>query len=820
MKMPNLIRITLLNCCLLLSWSALCSHAQAAPGEVDLSFDPGSGVNGSVTAVRVQPDGKVIIAGAFTAVKGLLRTNLARLHADGSGDATFDAGARAEGLIAAVALQADGKLLVGGTFPHTWCDESGCVPDQATLVRRLNADGSSDSTFAEALTDYSFVPREHLSLVPLADGRILVGGDFNSIHGTMRAGIARLNADGTVDASFHAAPGLSGAVQGIVVQPDGKILISGNFVWAGSAPRTGITRLNASGSLDTTFDAGFVAVQPVDCAPPANCYEYTQVTALAVQPDGRVLAGVWKRLYQSDPGDLIVSDRYLVMRFNANGSSDPGFVFTDSARTRRVGGLIVQPDGRVLMRHGEFNTSRIARLHGNGSWDDSFQPGNTSGGANAAALQPDGKVIIGGTSVSVDAGNGQRLSRLNADGSRDTTFNPGKGLESAVPQIALQPDGKVLLGGPLVVGDPYFGPVSDVPAFVNGTNRHGRARLNGDGSLDGGFITSPFHPPLEARYHTGDCLGDPRFGCLHGFTSSALLVQADGKVLLAGTFITTIYGDELFYQTHHSFLGRFTATGGLETEFNLPDVYISTMAQQPDGKIVIGGNLTFSGTNSTVARLHADGSVDGSFQRGQGPASVIRLALQSDGKLVVAGAGTIVRLHNNGSSDPAFAPVTLANGEAHTLALQSGGKVLVGGSFTSVAGTVRQRIARLNSDGTLDTSFDPGAGPDAAVRSIAVQPDGNILISGDFRTVSGVVRPYVARLFGDPLPVLSIALTNGNARLAWPADGRPVQLQETADFSQPGEWSAVALLPATDGGVTSVTVPLSGTRRFFRLAVP
>jgi len=815
MKTLNSIRTLLLTATLLLHLDALCLPSHGTAGDVDLSFNPGSGVNGRVTAVAMQPDGKVIVAGVFNTVKSLTRTNLARLHADGSGDATFDAGP-GMGRLTALALQPDGKLLVAGLFGGTVCDESGCYSDYRETVVRLNSDGSRDSTFAAATVEYSDSPREIRCLVPLPNGKILVGGYFYSINGTNRVGIARLQANGTLDPSFNTTPSLNGTVQGIVVQPDGKAIIGGVFTTSGAASRSGVARLNVNGSVDPTFDAGIFLQRDLDLPPYGPCSEFTEITALALQPDGRLLVGVFKRLYEIEDEGVwnLIIDRYFVERLHANGGNDPAFVFPNYAQMAKVGGLIVQPDGRVLVQHG-FTTSRIARLNGSGSWDDSFQPGNSSGDAGAAALQPDGKVLIGGSSVTVGAEHVQSLSRLNADGSRDTTFDSGKGLERAVAQIALQPDGKVLLGGPVVVGDPYFGPASDVPAFVNGASRHGKARLNTDGSLDGGFIPNAFHPPVEARYHTEDCPGDPRFGCFYGFVSTALLVQTGGKILLAGNFITTVTGDEVFYQIYHSFLGRFTATGGLETEFNLPDVYVSAMAQQPDGKIVIGGSLTLNGTNSTVARLHADGSVDDSFQRGQGPASVSSLVMQPNGKVVVAGADTVARLDSNGSRDLGFGPVTLSNGVAATLALQPDGKVLVGGSFTSINGTNRHRIARLNGNGTLDHSFDPGAGPDGAVRTIALQPDGNVLIAGDFTTVHGVVRRYVARLHGaDVAPALNIAKSNALVTISWPSSAGFVL---DHSLTPTGVWSQVAFPYSTNAGVISLSVSASSGNRFYRL---
>src|SRR5947209_18778926 len=113
MKKSNLVRTIILAGSLLLQLNTFCFHSRGAAGDVDLSFDPGSGVNGTVNAVVVQPNGKVIIGGEFTTVKGLARSGIARLNSDGSGDPTFNPRIEANGNVLSVALQADGKVLVG-----------------------------------------------------------------------------------------------------------------------------------------------------------------------------------------------------------------------------------------------------------------------------------------------------------------------------------------------------------------------------------------------------------------------------------------------------------------------------------------------------------------------------------------------------------------------------------------------------------------------------------------------------------------------------------------------------------------------------------
>ena len=170
---------------------------------------------------------------------------------------------------------------------------------------------------------------------------------------------------------------------------------------------------------------------------------------------------------------------------------------------------------------------------------------------------------------------------------------------------------------------------------------------------------------------------------------------------------------------------------------------------------------SIKGTNRLgLARLNANGSLDGSFNPGPGVfgSYVESLALQPDGKVLVAEGYFIRRLNSNGSLDASFGTGVGGFGQVESSVVQSDGKVLIGGLFATINGTNRNNIARLNANGSLDSSFNPGTGADGRVRSVALQSDGKVLIGGDFAAVNGVARPHVARLYGDSVaPSLSIA---------------------------------------------------------------
>ncbi|WP_295194770.1 MULTISPECIES: delta-60 repeat domain-containing protein [unclassified Sediminibacterium] len=341
-----------------------------ADGTIDNTFNPGTGANNTVAEVATQPDGKLIIAGYFTSFSGKNSNHIVRLNANGTIDHSFNPGTGADNGVDALALQPDGKILIGGSF-NTYNGTS------VKRVARLNADGTLDKTFKLDKEIDGLV----FTMLRQPNGKILVGGYFNSFNGKVRfGGITRLNADGSFDKSFNPGEGaLFSSVYAITLQPDGKILIGGDFRFFNGIMRDHIARLNADGSVDESFDS--------------NRGVNEKINTIALQADGKILIG----------GD-----------------------FT---------------------KH--FNTSRnkIARLNTNGSLDKTFE---SSVGANytvrTITLQPDEKILVGGNFTKYNGINRNQIARLNADGTlTNDTFNRGTGANGDVRTLVLQPDGKILV---------------------------------------------------------------------------------------------------------------------------------------------------------------------------------------------------------------------------------------------------------------------------------------------------------------------------------------------------------------------------------------
>ena len=207
-------------------------HFQPACAQTADDFNPGA--NDYVFSLAVQADGKVLVGGGFTTLGGQSRNGIGRLNADGTVDTSFNPGAGGSyPYVLCLALQADGKILVGGEFT-TLGGQS------RTNVGRLNADGTLDSAFNPGAN------KSVSSLALQPDGKILVGGDFTTLGGQTRNYLGRLNADGTVDSAFD--PGASNEVSSLALQADGKILVGGGFTTLGGQTRNYIGRLNADGT--------------------------------------------------------------------------------------------------------------------------------------------------------------------------------------------------------------------------------------------------------------------------------------------------------------------------------------------------------------------------------------------------------------------------------------------------------------------------------------------------------------------------------------------------------------------------------------------
>ncbi|MDQ4123196.1 MAG: FG-GAP-like repeat-containing protein [Acidobacteriota bacterium] len=653
------------------------------------------------------PDGKLLVGGSFNIIGGHKTQSIARLNTDGSADTSFKVGAGANGAISNLFLLNDGKILVSGVFMQF--DNQ----NRKNIVR-LNSDGSLDTSF-----NPNFGTAAVQIVVVQADGKMIITGDFTQINGTSRNGIARLNADGTLDASFESGSGFSAspAIYRGLIQPDGKIILAGRFTSFNGTPRSSILRLNADGSLDIAFN-------------PNSLGDYIEIFDIALAPDGKIYVA----------GDLLGNSD--VYRLNPDGSKDAGFPTIDSFSGGRIYDVTVQPDGKVLIAggidgiaiNGTLHLGRLVfRFNPNGSKDESFarQTAGTSGDARSLLVQDDGKILVGGDFLNLNGLNRGGISRLNPNGQNDSSFNSFIGKPSYPMVFYPSPDGKIYIGGSFDTlganSRPYLG------------------RVNADGSVDTTFS-------LDSR------VDNPIY---------AIAVQPDGKILLGG------YTNG-FFQPPGRGLWRINPDGSLDSSFDvqLPALEaVRTIELQPDGRILIGGGFTaVNGSNRKgIARVHIDGSLDHTFNPVLGGSGISAIAVQPDGKILLGGSfgtvsGTntqnIVRLNSNGTVDSSFNSGSGASSSVNAIELSPDGKIYIGGSFSSYNGVSTSAIARINNNGTLDTSFI-ARNITSTVSTINLYNNGKILVSGTASVIADASpRRFIIRLLNNG--VVDYSFDSGN----------------------------------------------------------
>jgi uncharacterized delta-60 repeat protein len=268
----------------------------------------------------------------------------------------------------------------------------------------------------------------------------------------------------------------------------------------------------------------------------------------------------------------------------------------------------------------------------------------------------------------------------------------------------------------------------------------------------------------------------------------SIAVQADGKIFIAGNDFTTVAGQS------HTNLARLNADGTLDSAFNLnlgpidnyPSPWVDAVAVQSEGRVLIGGGfVAWNGQWQTnLTQLKPDGSTDTGFNPEatgdtENPDGSLTVIEQPDGKILIGEGcawcqGGLVRFNRDGSKDAGFVPIKEAYGP-QTLAIQPDSKILFGGVFGIVAGRPRSSIARLNADGTVDPDFNPEVDDwIPAVRPIALQADGKILLASTFTNVAGYPRTNIARLNPDgALDLAFNASVNDSVHwMALQADGK------------------------------------------------
>lgn len=515
----------------------------------------------------------------------------------------------------------------------------------------------------------------------LPDGKIMIGGSFSAYNGKSSQGIARLNIDGSLDATFHSGLATDDYVNSIVLQENNKLIISGNFKKYKGKPANRIARLNKNGSLDNTFKTGLGADGSIE--------------NMALQKNGKLII-------QGNFSKYNNIKRNRIARLNPNGKLDLTFNYADSTNAI-PGNMALQKDDKIIIIFQDYSTNEdlLIRLNANGEIDPSFnapKKGSARISLKTVKIQEDGKIVVGGISSSgLDAVYGY-ARRFNADGTMDENFDPN--LIGRVYSISIQNDGKIIFAG-------MYKNVYLMKPYWSNTIQ----RVNPDGSNDDSFHEKVSYKGIY-------------------FENYITAVQLDGKIILGG-----------YFQHGQRNVTRLNEDGSLDISFNKvtgANGNVQNMLLQPNGKILISGNFSSYNYTScnTLARLNANGKLDAKFNSGKGVDGTINcITVQPDKKIIVAGefakyngtaCGNIIRLYETGTVDLTLKAVT--NGKIASIDIQPDHKIIIAGTFTSCNGAAANAIVRLFKNGTIDPTFVLDSKISSGYIRAKLQDDGKILI--------------------------------------------------------------------------------------------
>jgi uncharacterized delta-60 repeat protein len=672
-----------------------------------------------------------------------VHNGLVRLNFDGSLDPSFRPQPALQNQAffrIPYAVQPDGKIVVG--------NEMALNASSATrLLARLNTDGTPDASFSSQLSSVfsplvSPATSEIVGILRQPDGKLLVS---LAIYNTPNVGprLIRLQPTGATDGSFS-YPAAFRSPETMALQPDGKILISENI-----HSRPLLVRLQPSGLVDFSF------ITPTDL----TLLSPDPTSAIQVQADGRVLvAGV------REPGLFMGEANSFLVRLLSTGAPDTSWqppMYGDYQAV--IYRMQLLPSGQVLVAgtpklyaSATAVPSAVGLLDASGANVATFAPVLQNAGLiTNMALQPDGRIVAGGKFSEINGVPARNLARFNSDGTLDASFTANCAVRGGSPYVSglvLQADGKIIVGGGF--------------AEAGGSARTAVARLLPSGLADPTF-TSPLQPHSSASIQQ----------------ANNLALQPDGQLVLSGYLQPT-------GAPQAQMLLRTSASGQVDTGFqpgaiapNYDTSYWFPVLVQPDGRIVTA-NLTFPGTApgtyERLERLLPSGSIDPAFTRTTtgglaNQAYILTLARYPDGRLLAGGnfgfyngltMGNMVRLSATGVLDASFVS-TIGSFQVRAIAIQPNGRVLAAGD--SYGYTVNPPMIRLLNDGSADATFIRAQGPALGLgpRKLLIQPDGKILLSGYFTTVAGQPRMAITRLLD--ANVLHVASAQTEALTsAWP----------------------------------------------------
>ncbi|MCG2611387.1 T9SS type A sorting domain-containing protein [Flavobacterium sp. SM15] len=660
-----------------------------------LESELSSRMNGEVLDFVLQPDNKVVVVGKFTSYDGISKNRIVRLNSDYTIDESFVIGAGFNsGYVSKADLLSNGNIVLQG---------SGISNYNGTPVSRfitLNSTGGLVNTFN--------VPSNFNVRAVQNDGKV-VGVDYY-------AGLIRINTDGTQDLTFTAGTTESNnTIENAFIQPDGSIIVTGDFTTFNSISKRSMVRVLSNGQLDTSF-VGHTGTNDLN------------IIDVKFQPDNKILVYGGFNQYSG------VNCKRII-RLNPDGSRDTSFTLQNDFNDVYFNGtdrkLLIQNDGKVLLYNNSsiglaYNNSYyngLIRFNSDGTRDNSlnFVTKGADRKIKAAYQQPDGKIIVSGALATYNGIEKKGVARLNSDGSLDASFS--------VTQNQWFYDDEYVVKG---LSDGKF------LCYVDGGLQNRISVMNANGTQFSSTVP----------------------GYAGSFNNSISTVEVNGNDLyFAGDFTT-------FNNISCGKIAKVNSgLNSLNSSFNCPqNIGISNITQMQidaTGRVYAMG---YSTGPERIVRLNTNGSFDRIIYNMSGLARIKNFLVQPDGKILIYfldainNGNTIVykviRVDETGVLDNSFNAYTLSenglrNGDdIATLKLLPDGKILFSADYV-LSDKNYSKLFRLNANGVPDSTFDNSKVYNDRIKCIALMNSGGILVGGYFRTVDNYQSGGIVKLKGE-----------------------------------------------------------------------
>lgn len=650
----------------------------------------------------------------------------------------------------------NGKIVVYGDFDLY----QGITVNKLAI---LNPNGSLDTSFNVGLGPDD-VDQEYGSssmICEQSDGKLIVVGNFTTFNGVNKKNIVRLNLDGSIDTSFNVGTSSNGYITCVKLQNDGKILCGGKFSQFNGQAYSSMVRLNNNGTIDSSFNIGVGFKNVIN--------SFTQegiIKTIDIQNDNKIIVG----------GKFLKFNNFIkinLVRLNSNGSIDNSFNIgigggnntTDGTYNGQIFRLIFDNSLNKIYLTGIINnfngnpSFNVLRLNSDGTVDTTFNFNtiigynglNSNGFIYDLNLQSNGKLLLGGKDIVLSnctSNYCNTLVQINQDGTIDTSLNCKLvGAYTTIYSIDSFNDFIIVSG--------QFTSVNYTPIYKGSIVKVLQNGLT-DLSFNPNLGTDPYNPVFTTSIslNDGNIIANP--------SKTVNYISPNGNT-------NGIYNERIT-----AGLVKITPIGTIfendYANFLTSNLYSNYLTKDNSSNLISSNNVT--------QKINENGLIDNSFMSTYSIIApnninifVYDHAVQNDGKIIIGGnfkytylgnstyRQRLMRVNTNGSLDTSFNVGKGINGASSvgtegyfigSIALVPDNKIVLGGVFTNYDNNIVSNIVRVNSNGSFDPTFNSGTAFNNKVYKIIYQQNINkLIVSGRFTSYNSINSNYIIRLNSD-----------------------------------------------------------------------